>query len=171
MCFWDARRRRRNRHPKAPGASPEILLVLLHCPATVPLCQVWLCALLTHARDLLPLGQKPTQRAARSNGTWRVSLAPTYEYKCADNAVISKRLKRKSCAAWPCPEMTCRHLLIRSRVLDMRTVAQVAKAKVIDQLPPVAGRFHRIDESASLATFDAFQERDERLVGAKRLCT
>lgn len=29
--------------------------------------------------------------------------------------------------------------------------------KLIDHIPPVAGRFHRIDESASLATFDAFQ--------------
>lgn len=53
----------------------------------------------------------------------------------------------------------------------MRTVAQVAKAKVVDELPAVAGRFHRIDECTSLATFDAFLERDERLVGAKRLCT
>lgn len=28
--------------------------------------------------------------------------------------------------------------------------------ELIDQIPPVAGRFHRIDESASLATFDTF---------------
>lgn len=170
MSFWDARRRRRNHHPKAPGASPEILLVLLHCPATVPSAKCG-SALFSQVHVICCPSARSRLNGPPLVAVPGVSLAPTYEYKCADNAAFSKRLKRKSCSAWPCPEMTYKHLALATCVTVRMSRPRLRINKVIDQLPPVAGRFHRIDESASLATFDAFLERDERLVGAKRLCT
>lgn len=95
MSFWDARRRRRNHHPKAPGVSPEILLVLLHCPATVPSAK---CG--STLFSLMHVICYPSARS-RHSGLSLVavpgeSLASTNEHECADNAAISKRLKKKA---------------------------------------------------------------------------